>query len=115
MKDDKQIDWFDLGKVSDIPKRGSRRVTLAGTRIGVFRTQADEVFALEDKCPHLGGPLSEGIVHGNCVTCPLHNWIIDLQGGTAQGADSGSVKSYPVNVSNKRIYLGVEKNLSIVN
>ena len=63
--------------------------------IAVFRTVDDQVFAIEDHCPHRGGPLSQGIVHGGCVTCPLHNWVIALETGEAQGADEGAVTTYP--------------------
>ena len=70
------ITWFDIGNASDIPVRGARRIELSGDTVAVFRTATDEVFAISDKCPHNGGPLSQGIVHGNCVTCPLHNCLI---------------------------------------
>ncbi len=83
----------DIGHVDDIPLRGARIVRLAGIDLAVFRTAAGEVFALDNRCPHRGGPLSEGIVHGRSVTCPLHNWVIDLGTGEAQGADSGCVRT----------------------
>ena len=66
---------------------------------------SDEVFALENRCPHKGGPLSEGIVHGRKVACPLHNWIINLEDGEATGADKGCARSFPVKLENGRIYL----------
>ena len=78
-----------------------------GVTIGIFRTAADQVFALEDACPHRGGPLSEGIVHDNCVTCPLHNWVIDLASGEVQGADAGQVNQYPIRIDKGRVCLGV--------
>jgi len=101
------INWYDLGSIEDIPLRGSRRVVIDEIRIGIFRTTSGDVFALEDRCPHLGGPLSEGIVHDDCVTCPLHNWVISLSSGEAQGADSGQVRRYPVNTVDGRIKLGI--------
>ena len=79
--------WFTIGRLSDIPRRGARQVVLPRGPIAVFRTQTDEVYAIDDKCPHKGGPLSQGIVHDGAVTCPLHNWVIDLQTGGAMGAD----------------------------
>jgi len=81
--------WVDVGALDDIPARGSRRLQMFDTEIAVFRTQSDEVFAIENKCPHKNGPLSEGIVHDDGVTCPLHSWIIDLRTGQARGADEG--------------------------
>lgn len=77
--------WVKIGKISDIPRQGSRCVKLGDIIIAVFKTFDDKVFALEDKCPHKNGPLSQGIVHDGCVTCPLHNWVISLSTGEAQG------------------------------
>ncbi|WP_339852085.1 nitrite reductase small subunit NirD [uncultured Nisaea sp.] len=88
--------WFTIGRLSDIPRRGARQVVLPRGPIAVFRTQTDEVYAIDDKCPHKGGPLSQGIVHDGAVTCPLHNWVIDLQTGGAMGADQGCVRTYEV-------------------
>jgi len=97
--------WFDLGPMDAIPKRGARTVRTPRREIAVFRTASDEFFALENRCPHKGGPLSEGIVHGRKVACPLHNWIIDLENGEATGADQGCARSFPVKLENGRIYL----------
>lgn len=97
--------WFDVGPLSAIPKRGARVVKVPRRDIAVFRTASDEVFALENRCPHKGGPLSEGIVHGRKVACPLHNWIINLEDGQATGADQGCARSFPVKLENGRIYL----------
>ncbi len=99
--------WIDLGPVDSIPPRRARVVRLAGRRIAVFRTGDGAVFALEDRCPHRGGPLSEGIVHGRCVTCPLHDWVIELESGRAVPPDEGEVRRYPVRVETGRIRLAV--------
>ena len=99
------IAWTDVGAVSDIPLRGARRVPTPEGDIAIFRTGDGKVFALKDACPHKGGPLSEGIVHGRKVACPLHNWIIDLEDGAATGADQGCARSFPVKLENGRIYL----------
>jgi nitrite reductase (NADH) small subunit len=97
--------WFDVGSLQEIPVRGSRRVKTPRREIAIFRTASDEVFALENRCPHKGGPLSEGIVHGRKVACPLHNWIINLEDGEATGADKGCARSFPVKLENGRVYL----------
>ncbi len=83
------LSWTDVGAVTDIPLRGARRVPTRDGDIAVFRTGDGRVFALRDACPHKGGPLSQGIVHGRAVACPLHNWIIDLATGQPAGADAG--------------------------
>jgi nitrite reductase (NADH) small subunit len=99
--------WLDIGALEAIPMRGARVVKTRVGCIAVFRTAEDKVFALDDKCPHKGGPLSQGIVHGTSVTCPLHNWVISLETGSALGADQGQVKSYPLAVENGRILLEI--------
>jgi len=106
------IDWLDIGNIDDIPPQGSRRIQMDGTRIAVFRTATDEVYALEDRCPHAGGPLSEGIVHGNCVTCPLHGWVISMHSGTAQGADQGNVRRYRIRRDGDRLLMGMDLEVS---
>jgi nitrite reductase (NADH) small subunit len=97
--------WIDVGSVDDIPVRGARVVKTPLGCIAVFRVAEGEIFALDDRCPHKGGPLSNGIVHGRSVTCPLHNWVISLETGAAQGADTGEVSRYNVRVERSRILL----------
>ncbi len=97
--------WFDIGPIEKIPSRGARLVKTPRRDIAVFRTASDEIFALENRCPHRGGPLSEGIVHGRKVACPLHNWIIDLENGEATGADGGCARRFDVKVEKGRIFL----------
>jgi nitrite reductase (NADH) small subunit len=97
--------WTDIGALDQIPRRGARVVRTAHGCVAVFRTANDEAFALEDRCPHRGGPLSQGIVHGASVTCPLHNWVLSLKTGEAQGADEGRVPSFPLKVERGRILI----------
>ena len=99
--------WIDVGALADIPARGARRIAVPGGAIAVFRTSDDRVFALDDRCPHLGGPLSQGIVHDTGVTCPLHNWVIDLETGRARGVDEGCVRAIPVRTEAGRILIGL--------
>ncbi len=98
-------DWLDIGLLEDIPRRGARVVKTARGDIAIFRTVDDQVFALDDKCPHKGGPLSQGIVQGEFVTCPLHNWMISLKTGEAQGADQGCTRSIAIRQQDGRILL----------
>lgn len=99
------MQWIIIGSLADIPQRGARSVETRHGRIAVFRTGDDRVFAIEDRCPHAGGPLSQGIVHGASVTCPLHNWVISLETGRAQGADEGCVRTIPVRVEEGRLLI----------
>lgn len=103
--------WVAIGNLSDIPLRGARCVVTPMGKIGVFRTAADQVYAIEDHCPHKGGPLTQGIVHGASVTCPLHNWVIDLETGQALGADEGAVKTLPIRLDGEVIELGLDPAL----
>jgi nitrite reductase (NADH) small subunit len=85
-------DWIDIGSVDDVPFRGSRLVTTQQGDIAIFKSAEGRIFALWDKCPHKGGPLSQGIVHGESVTCPLHNWVIGFETGEVKGPDQGCAR-----------------------
>jgi nitrite reductase (NADH) small subunit len=102
------MNWHPIGEISDIPLRGSRCVKTPHMTIAVFRTGEHEVYAIENRCPHKGGPLSEGIVHGNSVTCPLHNWVISLETGKALGADDGAVRTIPLKNEDGTLYVAIE-------
>ena len=101
--------WSEVVALEDIPRLGSRVIqieNMADTmKIAVFRTASDEVFAMKDECPHKKGPLSQGIVHGTSVTCPLHNWKIDLASGEALGPDEGCTNVFPVKVEDGLVFI----------
>jgi nitrite reductase (NADH) small subunit len=97
--------WIKVCRVEDIPRLGSRVLKSARGNIAVFRNAEDEVFALADKCPHKGGPLSQGIVHGRKVTCPLHNWNIRLEDGCAVEPDEGCTVRYAAKVEDGAVFL----------
>ena len=102
----KANEWTVICRVEDIPVLGSRRVArLKGLDVAVFRTSEDQVFALLDRCPHKGGPLSQGIVFGSSVACPLHNWTISLADGCAQGADEGCTPKFACKVDGGQVLL----------
>lgn len=106
-------DWIEIGDVSAIPRRGARCVNTPMGKIAVFRTMEDQIFALENRCAHKGGPLVEGMVHGASVTCPLHNWVYDLETGKAMGADVGEVRTFAVRVVDGRILLAPDMLLQV--
>ena len=98
--------WTAICRVEDIPVLGARRVARAqGLPVAVFRNSANEVCALLDRCPHKAGPLSQGIVSGRLVACPLHNWNIGLDDGCAKGADTGCTPSFACKVEAGQVYL----------
>ncbi|MET0545573.1 MAG: nitrite reductase small subunit NirD [Caulobacterales bacterium] len=102
--------WIDLGAVEDVPLRGARRIVSSMGDIAIFRTGDGDVFALLDRCPHKGGPLSQGIVHGKAVACPLHNWRIDLASGEPLDSDAGKgcAPRFSVRIENGRILLSTD-------
>ncbi|MFO1109867.1 MAG: nitrite reductase small subunit NirD [Bradyrhizobium sp.] len=102
--------WIEIGALKDIPRLGSRVVRTASGDIAVFRTESDEVFALDDRCPHKGGPLSQGIVHNRRVTCPLHNFVIELDSGRAVAPDEGCTHVHAAKVENGIVWLSVRQS-----
>ena len=98
-------EWVSVGAVADIPRLGARVIRTQKGDIAVFRTGDDRVYALVNRCPHKGGPLSQGIVHGDKVACPLHDWKISLVTGEAAAPDKGCVPTIPVKVIAGRIFV----------
>jgi nitrite reductase (NADH) small subunit len=99
-------EWKPVCRVEDIPVLGSRRVMRPqGMAVAVFRNDQNQVFALLDRCPHKGGPLSQGIVFGTSVACPLHNWTIGLDTGCARAPDEGSTPRFAVKVVDGTVHL----------
>ena len=101
-------DMIEVGSIDDIPVLGSRVVETATGNIAIFRSSDNEIFALRDECPHKKGPLSQGIVHGHNVTCPLHNWVISLETGIVAAPDEGCTARFPIEVKGEKIFLGLQ-------
>ena len=112
-------EWIEVSQLDEIPRLGARVIRTVLGDIAVFRTAQDEVFALRDKCPHKGGPLSQGIVYDRRVACPLHNWVIALDTGEATGPDTGCTKNFQTRIENNTVYLSLnnqtEKAITIGN
>lgn len=100
--------WTWVGRLDDIPQLGARTVMSSAGEIAIFRTREDEIFAVHNRCPHRGGPLSEGIVSGRVVVCPLHGWTIDLTSGEATAPDKGCTRTVPVKMDAEGVWLAVE-------
>jgi len=99
--------WTKIGQLAEIPVLGARIVETAQGVIALFRGSDDRVFALHNRCPHRGGPLSEGIVHNGKVTCPLHSWVIDLESGQALAPDNGCTPTFPAKVIDGAVWLNL--------
>ena len=107
-------DWKPICRIEDIPVLGARRVKRSnGHAVAVFRNAEDRVFALLDRCPHKGGPLSQGIVFGDSVACPLHNWTIGLADGCAQAPDVGCTTRFAVKLYGGLVFLDAEELRSV--
>lgn len=107
-------DWKPICLVSDIPVLGARRVMrTSGHPVAIFRSAQDKIFALLDRCPHKGGPLSQGIVFGESVACPLHNWTIGLEDGCAKAPDVGCAQRFAVKVDAGQVFLDAEELQSL--
>ncbi len=107
MKPATAVTWTRICRVDEIPQLGARVVKSAHGNIAVFRNGEDEVFALLDKCPHKGGPLSQGIVFGRKVACPLHGWNIGLDDGAAVAPDHGCTRSFAVKLVDGAVFIGL--------
>ncbi len=100
-------EWVSIGSINEIPLRGARCIKNGDMTIALFRTAENKIYAIEDKCPHKNGPLSQGIVHDGCVTCPLHNWVISLESGLTQGADKGQTLAFPTKLIGNEILISL--------
>jgi len=97
-------EFIEIVSVADIPYLGARVVQTQVGSIAIFKVQDEQIFAVLDECPHKKGPLSQGIVHGKVVTCPLHAWNIDLENGQACAPDQGCVKTFNTHIENEKVY-----------
>ncbi len=102
------MNWLDICALDEINPLGSRVVAGPKGDIAIFRAADDQVFALDDRCPHKSGPLSQGLIYGKRVACPLHNWQIELESGEAVAPDQGCAHRHPVRVENGRVLLGLD-------
>ena len=103
--------WTEITELNQIPVLGSRMIRTKNEEIAVFRGSDDTVYAIRDSCPHQHAPLSQGIMHGHTVTCPLHSWKIDLTSGEAQAPDDGCVNVYPVKQENGKVYIQLDSEV----
>ncbi len=102
--------WTFVCKVEDIPVLGARRVARDGAMaVAIFHNADDKVFALLDRCPHKGGPLSQGIVFGESVACPLHNWTVGLADGCAKSPDEGCTVTFACKVEGEQVFLDADE------
>ncbi len=97
-------DWIEICATDDVPRLEGRRVVVRDYYIGVFNTD-EGFFAIGDVCPHMGGPLHDGMVENCVVACPLHARTIDLKSGEVTNDDLSRVLTFPVKAENGVVYL----------
>lgn len=101
------MDWIDAGPLTAIPCPGARQLRTEQITLAIVRTSSDTIYAIADACPHRGGPLSQGMVYGERLQCPMHGLVIDLVSGAAIAPDHGSTATYPVRINNGHILVGL--------
>ena len=99
--------WIKITEIENIPSMGSRVIQYGELEIAVFKTRDGSIFAINNQCPHKQGKLSEGLVHEHVVTCPMHNWDIDLKNGKALGSDSGCTNTYESKIEDNIFYINL--------
>ena len=100
--------WLEVTKVENIPTMGSRKIIYKDLEIALFKTRDENIYAVNNTCPHKQGKLSEGIVHDEMITCPMHNWVIDLASGEATGGDCGCTEVYFTKVEAGLLYIDLD-------
>ena len=104
---ERSLRWVEACLLGDVPRQGARVLETSLGPVALFRTADDGLYALLDRCPHRGGPLSQGLVYGRRVACPLHGWSIELADGQAVPPDEGCVRTFPVRVEGDRVLVGL--------
>jgi nitrite reductase (NADH) small subunit len=98
-----------IGEVADLPQKLGKTVTIGSKEIAVFKLENGDIRAIENRCPHKGGVLAEGILSGEYVFCPMHDWKISVNDGKVQAPDVGCVQSYPVEVKGDQVYILIKE------
>lgn len=94
-----------IGTIDEFQVNIGKLVEIEDHAIAVFRLADRKFNAVENRCPHKGGPLAEGIVSGDYVFCPLHDWKIDLKDGNVQAPDHGCVKKFDVTIEGEEVFI----------
>lgn len=101
------MEWYKVAQIEDIPQMGARKVIIEEIEIAIFKTKDDSIFAINNSCPHKQGKLSEGLVHEHIITCPLHNWDIDLKSGEAIAEENKCTKIYETKIFEGTIFVAL--------
>lgn len=96
---------IEISSVEQLPEKLGKCVKVRDMELALFRSSSGQIYALENRCPHKGGDLSQGIVSGEFVFCPLHDWKICMKDGKVQEPDHGCVKTYKVEMNDDKLFI----------
>lgn len=97
-------EWYSAGTVSDIAANKVKYLDISGREIALFQI-GSAFFAIDNSCPHRGGPLFRGAIEGSSVRCPLHGWLFDIPTGECKNQPGTKINSYPVKIENESVYI----------
>jgi nitrite reductase (NADH) small subunit len=97
--------WHKVCKVADIKPKTSQKITAGELTLALFHLTDGRFMTIEDRCPHQDGPLSDGIITGSIVTCPLHNWRINLISGETLPPDCECIKTYKTKIERDEVWV----------
>ncbi len=100
--------FVSVARFDDLPDRRGVCVTAGRCEIALFRIDG-EVYAVDNSCPHRGGPLSEGDVINTQVYCPMHAWGFDLRTGLSHTNLRAHVRTYPLQITDGRVEVALEE------
>lgn len=100
------VEFTTVCALDDLPIGLGRPFVIGSHRVAIFRTRTGKVFAVADRCPHKGGPLSDGMLAGEQVVCPMHAFRFDASGNCDQPSVC-PVQTYPVEVIEHVVRVGV--------
>ncbi|MEK9198473.1 nitrite reductase small subunit NirD [Ureibacillus sp. 179-F W5.1 NHS] len=99
------VERIKVLKIDEVAKDFGKTIRVGETEIALFHLKSGEFYAIENRCPHKGGVLVEGLISGQHVFCPMHDWKIDVTTGKVQEPDHGCVKTYQVEVKGDDVYI----------
>lgn len=105
MEKTKTIQRIKVAAVDEIPQKLGKTIYIGPHEIALFHLETGEFRAIENRCPHKGGVLVEGMVSGEHVFCPMHDWKINVNDGQVQKPDNGCVKTFKVEVENNEVFI----------
>ncbi len=102
---EKVVERIRVATLSELPRNLGKTVSIGPYEIALFHLGNGKIRAIENRCPHKGGVLAEGIISGEHVFCPMHDWKINVSDGNVQAPDTGCVKTFEVEVDRDEVFI----------